>query len=252
MELWRGVGVALITLFDADRRLDLDGTAAHAARLVDAGVQGVLVAGTTGEADALTDEERLALVRAVREAVPNVHVMAGATGAWAGQAAERVRALTGTGADSVLVAPPRRSKDIKPYFTAVAEAAGDLPVLAYHFPGVAGGDVPVGDLAALPIAGLKDSTGDPERLINTLESWDGQTYVGASTMPLLARALGARGAILAVGNAVPELGIRAWEGDAAAQREIIKAHLRAKSSFPDGIKGLTAERFGTALHARMG
>ena len=47
--LWRGVAVALVTLFEADGvRVDAAATAAHARRLVELGVRGVLVAGSTG------------------------------------------------------------------------------------------------------------------------------------------------------------------------------------------------------------
>jgi 4-hydroxy-tetrahydrodipicolinate synthase len=56
---FEGVGVALITLFRDDGQVDFDGTAAHAAALVERGVRGVVVAGTTGEADALDDTERV-------------------------------------------------------------------------------------------------------------------------------------------------------------------------------------------------
>ena len=51
--LWRGVAVALVTLFDGDGSVDVAGTARHAERLVASGVRAVLVAGSTGEADAL-------------------------------------------------------------------------------------------------------------------------------------------------------------------------------------------------------
>src|SRR5690606_634773 len=50
---FRGVGVALVTLFDDEGEIDAPATADHAARLVDAGVGAVLVAGSTGEAAAL-------------------------------------------------------------------------------------------------------------------------------------------------------------------------------------------------------
>src|SRR5690349_18821785 len=58
--LWDGVAVALVTLFegDADRAVDVEATARHAARLVEAGVRAIVVGGTTGESDALTVDER--------------------------------------------------------------------------------------------------------------------------------------------------------------------------------------------------
>ena len=51
--VFTGVGVALVTLFDDEGEIDAPATADHAARLVEAGVRSVLVAGTTGEATAL-------------------------------------------------------------------------------------------------------------------------------------------------------------------------------------------------------
>src|SRR5690606_19922274 len=158
--LWRGVAAALITLFDDEGAVDLVATATHARRLVDHGVRALLVAGTTGEADALTDAERRALVAAVRDAVPSeIPVLAGAGGSWTGQAVDRVRAVVDAGADALLVPPPRRCGDLLGFYSAVAAAAADKPVLAYHFPGVVGGEVPVEVHGELPVAGLKDSTG---------------------------------------------------------------------------------------------
>jgi 4-hydroxy-tetrahydrodipicolinate synthase len=251
--LWRGVGVALVTLFDDRGGVDAPATAAHAAELARAGVRAVLVAGTTGEADALTDPERVELVAAVRDALPpGVPVIAGASGAWWQQAAARTSDAVRAGADAVLVAPPRRPGDLKAYYGAVATAAGDAPVLAYHYPGTAGGEVPVEALPDLPLAGIKDSTGEPERLLRTLAGFDGATYVGAATLTLLAGALGAAGAILALANAEPADCVAAFDGDAAAQRRLLDPHLRARTAFPHGLKALIARRFGTSTAARLG
>ena len=67
--VFRGVGVALATLFTPDKDVDCDATIAHARRLVDLGVTAVVVAGTTAEVDGLTADERLLLSREVRAAV---------------------------------------------------------------------------------------------------------------------------------------------------------------------------------------
>ncbi|MEA2396117.1 MAG: 4-hydroxy-tetrahydrodipicolinate synthase, partial [Solirubrobacteraceae bacterium] len=58
---FRGVGVALVTLFDDDGRLLLDETAEHARDLVERGVTAVVVSGSTGESWALSVDERLEL-----------------------------------------------------------------------------------------------------------------------------------------------------------------------------------------------
>jgi Dihydrodipicolinate synthetase family len=122
--LWRGVAVALVTLFDADGAVDVPATAAHAARLVDLGMRAVLVAGSTGEAEALTDPERLALVTAIRQACPGVPVIAGASGAWAAPVTEHVAASVAAGADAVLVAPPRRVGEIVGFYRTVHQSTG--------------------------------------------------------------------------------------------------------------------------------
>ena len=68
--LFTGVGVALVTLFADDNSLDAPATAEHARRLVELGVRAIVVAGSTGEAAALDPGERVALLAAVRDAVP--------------------------------------------------------------------------------------------------------------------------------------------------------------------------------------
>ena len=82
--LFKGVGVALLTLFHDDGSIDPGGTAGLARELVERGMRAVLVAGTTGEAATLTNAERSALIDAVRQAIPDgVPVIAG-TGAPSG------------------------------------------------------------------------------------------------------------------------------------------------------------------------
>lgn len=251
--LWRGVAVALVTFFDDDGGVDHAATAAHANHLLEHGIRAVLVAGSTGEADALTDTERVTLVTAVRQVLPtDIPVLAGAGGAWTGEAVARVGSAVDAGADAVLVAPPRRCRDVDAFYAAVAKAANGTPVLAYHFPGVAGGEVPVDTLNRLPVAGMKDSTGSAERLMQELAAWSGWTYVGSTAMALLAGQLGAPGAILAVANAYPQECVAAFGGDADAQRRLLIPHQRAKTDFPAGLKAMVAVQFGTPTHARMG
>jgi 4-hydroxy-tetrahydrodipicolinate synthase len=252
--LWSGPAVALVTLFDDDRGLAVDATAEHGARLVRAGMRAVVVCGSTGEAAALTDEERVILVRAVRRACPDVPVVAGASGEWRSQAADRATAAVKAGADAVLVAPPRTSTDLVEYFGHVTDAAGSAPVLAYHFPPTAGGPVPVEALRSLPVHGIKDSSGDPERLLAELdlEGWSGSIYVGSAPIVAYAAALGATGAILAAANLAPEDCVAAWNGDISAQRRLLSTHKTCRDRFPHGLKNAMAARFGTPTTARLG
>jgi 4-hydroxy-tetrahydrodipicolinate synthase len=152
--LFRGVGVALATLFDDGGGLDAKATAAHAATLVDLGVRAVVVAGSTGEAPALTEQERTTLLTEVRRAVPpSIPVLAGTGAPSRRQAAALTRSATGHGADAALVLSPPGSADLSGYYAAVAEAAAPTPVLAYHYPKASQPGIPVELLPELSVQG---------------------------------------------------------------------------------------------------
>ena len=75
--------------------------------------------------------------------------------------------------------------------------AVDLPVLGYHFPPASQPGIPVDLLPQLPIAGLKDSTGDPVRLAMEAAALPVGLYTGSASVLLQGRAMGCSGAILA-------------------------------------------------------
>jgi 4-hydroxy-tetrahydrodipicolinate synthase len=213
----------------------------------------VVVAGSTGEAAALTAGERVALLTEVRRAVPaGIPVIAGTGAPSARQAAALTRDARDAGADAVLALCPPRSNDPRPYYEAVAEAVGDLPALAYHFPQTAPPGIPVEALGDLPIQGLKDSSADPERLLAELEVFDQPLWVGAAVLLLMAGRLGIAGAILAVANVDPEHAIAAFAGDPAAQQALFTAHRRVRTAFPHGLKDAIADRFGASPVTRLG
>jgi len=252
--LFTGVGVALVTLFGDDGRLDAAGTAQLAGQLVELGVRAVVVAGSTGEASALSPDERSQLLRAVRAAVPagsGVPVLAGTGAATPAEAADLTRRALDDGADAFLALSPPGSEDLAGYYGAVANAARGCPVFGYHFPDKSSPGIAVEELAGLPISGCKDSTSDADRMLRTVASWDRPLYTGSSALVALAGAVGCAGAILALANARPELCQEAFEGSLDAQGQLVGPHLTAKNDFPAGIKGLTADRFGTPTAARL-
>jgi 4-hydroxy-tetrahydrodipicolinate synthase len=251
--VFTGVGVALITLFDERGDIDAAATADHAARLVDLGMRAVVVAGSTGEPSTLDTDERIALLEAVRDAVGDrVPVIAGTGAPSARQAATLTTRAADHGADAALVLSPPGASDPRPYYDAVAKAAPEMPLLAYHFPAVSPPGIPAAMLGDLPVVGCKDSTGDPTRLLEVLAAFDRPVYVGSSALLSYASPLGCAGAILALANAEPERCVAAFAGDAGAQRDLTESHLVTSRSFPAGIKGLTADRFGTSRAVRLG
>jgi 4-hydroxy-tetrahydrodipicolinate synthase len=246
-----GVGVALVTLFDAAGNLDAGATAEHAARLVGLGMRHLVVCGSTGEAWALTPEERVRLIREVRAAVPaSVPVIAGTGAPSAAEAVRLTADARAAGADTLLVLSPPGSQELVEYYARVVEAAGDLPVLAYHFPTVSAPGIPLEVLPDLPVAGIKDSGQDTERIRVEVTRWTGSVFVGSTATLELARSLGAAGAILGIANAEPETCVAAFAGDASAQRALVERSREAERGFPQGIKDMTATRFGTSTVVR--
>jgi 4-hydroxy-tetrahydrodipicolinate synthase len=247
-----GVGVALVTLFDRDGEVDEDATARHAGHLVERGVRAVVIAGTTGEAAALDPGERSRLLAAVRNAVAGrVPVIAGTGAPSAREAVSLSQRAAGEGADALLVLSPPRSDDPRPYYEAVAGAV-DVPVLAYHCPPASAPGIPVDLLCELPVAGLKDSTGDPARLALELDVMRGGVYVGSPALLLQAQAMGASGAILALANVDPDGCARAWEGDGPCQRELINGHRSGALAGIAGLKRALNALYGTSTVTRLG
>jgi 4-hydroxy-tetrahydrodipicolinate synthase len=234
-----GVGVALVTLFGADGEVDPVATGKHAADLASRGVTGVLVCGTTAEAATLTEAERVMLIEAVRAALPDdVPVIAGTGAPSARQAVTLTRMAVAAGADSVLTwcpvgaAGPPSPAALVGFYAEIADAAGDSPVLAYHNPFLTCADIPVVDLGALPVAGVKDSSGRPDRLLDELTSYPGDTYVGSASFLALAGPLGAAGGV-------------------DAQRELAGPHLAlARGGIPQ-LKRLLAETAGLSPVCRI-
>lgn len=196
MARFGAVLTAMVTPFDAAGRLDT-GVAGDLARwLVANGNDGLVLAGSTGEASVLTDDEDEALVRAVRAAVDCPLVVGAGTNDTA-HSVELTRRLGGLGADAVLAVCPYYNRPsqagLEAHFRAVA-AATDLPVMLYDIPVRSGRKIATDTLLRLAevpnIVAVKDAAGNPAetaRLIaaapNGFEVYSGDD---AFTLPLLA------------------------------------------------------------------
>lgn len=252
-----GVGVALVTIFDSDGVVDEVATARHAEDLVRRGLRAVLVNGTTGEAGTLSDAERVALIQAVRKAVPgDVPVIAGTGARSTGAAVGLTQAAVDVGADVVLAYPPlgcggAEGSELRAFYEALSTAAAGRPVLAYHVPWVSEPGVPVDQLPGLPVAGIKDSSGGADRLLDELAHYEGATYVGSSALLALAGPMGGAGAILAIANVEPERCVRAFAGDGTAQLELADTHLAVRAGGPAALKRLLADRSGFPATSRV-
>ena len=242
--VFTGAGVALLTLFDEGGHLLLDETAELAARLVDMGAAAVLVGGTTGEFWTLRSEERHALTAAVRAAIPqHVPVLenVGAPTAKATLATAADAAASGAQALLCLVPPDTTPAVLLPEVRALV---GELPLLAYHFPRA--GFTPIALEELQLVDGIKDSSGDADRLVRTPAQLPAGTFTGSPLLLNLAGALGIAGAILATANLEPAAANAALAGDQSAQATLARLHEQITADVPPRVlKQLAAQRFGT-------
>ncbi|KWX22757.1 dihydrodipicolinate synthase [Mycolicibacterium wolinskyi] len=159
---------AMVTPFKPDGSLDLDAAARLAAHLVDSGCDGLVLSGTTGESPTTTDDEKIALLRAVLEAVGDrARIIAGAGSYDTAHSVHLAKACAAEGAHGLLVVTPYYSRPpqagLIAHFTTVADAT-ELPVLLYDIPPRS--SIPITwdtmrTLAGHPnIVGVKDAKGD--------------------------------------------------------------------------------------------
>ncbi|MFI1199875.1 4-hydroxy-tetrahydrodipicolinate synthase (plasmid) [Streptomyces sp. BHT-5-2] len=205
---------AMVTPFTADGALDLDGAQRLAAHLVDAGNDGLVVNGTTGESPTTSDAEKAQLVRAVVEAVGDrAFVVAGAGTNDTRHSLELARAAQDAGAHGLLAVTPYYSKPpqegLLRHFTAIADAT-ELPVMLYDIPGRSG--VPINTetmvrLAEHPrIVANKDAKGDLGRASWAIARSGLAWYSGDDMLNLPLLSVGAVGFVSVVGHVVtPEL-----------------------------------------------
>jgi 4-hydroxy-tetrahydrodipicolinate synthase len=205
---------AMVSPFTADGALDLDGAQQLAVHLVDAGNDGLIVNGTTGESPTTSDVEKAQLVRAVVEAVGDrAHVVAGAGTNDTAHSLELARDAAKAGAHGLLAVTPYYSKPPQEglfrHFTAIADAT-ELPVMLYDIPGRSG--VPINTetivrLAEHPrIVANKDAKGDLGRASWAIATSGLAWYSGDDMLNLPLLSVGAIGYVSVVGHLVtPEL-----------------------------------------------
>ena len=205
---------AMVTPFTADGALDLDGAQRLATHLVDAGNDGLIVNGTTGESPTTSDAEKADLVRAVLEAVGDrAHVVAGVGTNDTRHSIELARAAEQAGAHGLLTVTPYYNKPpqegLYRHFTAIADAT-ELPVMLYDIPGRSGVPISTETLVRLAehprIVANKDAKGDLGRASWAIARSGLAWYSGDDMLNLPLLSVGAVGFVSVVGHVVtPEL-----------------------------------------------
>ena len=214
---------AMVTPFTADGEVDLDATAALAAKLVDDGCDGLVVSGTTGETSTLEDSEKEDLFRVVAETVGDrARVIAGTGTNHTSHSVEMARRAERAGAHAQLVVTPYYNKPtqsgVLAHFTAVSEAS-DLPIMIYDIPGRSGIPITTETMLRLAenpkIGALKDAKADFAAVTRVLAATDLDVYSGDDGLTLPWMAAGAVG-VVSVSAHVATAAFRALVDAAAA------------------------------------
>jgi 4-hydroxy-tetrahydrodipicolinate synthase len=204
---------AMITPFTESGEVDLAGAQRLAQQLIEDGNDGLVICGTTGEAPTLSSQEKVALWKAVKEAVgSSVPVIAG-TGSYCTRSTiELSRKAQEAGVDGLLLVSPYYNKPsgqgMREHFHSIHEAT-ELPIMLYNIPGRTGVEIPVEvlhELAGFPrVVAVKQSLPlDPvSRLLSRLgeqgrQSFD--TYSGDDSQTLPQLAVGGVGVVSVAGH----------------------------------------------------
>jgi 4-hydroxy-tetrahydrodipicolinate synthase len=196
---------AIVTPFDGEGRVNEESFVALMAHLAENGSDGFVVAGTTGEASTLTDEEHLGLIElAVKERPAGTTILAGVGTNDTRHAVHLTERATELGADALLSVTPYYNRPsrlgLKCHYEAIAKAT-DRPILLYNIPARTGTNIPNDLLEELGqidgIAGVKQSNPSELRLLDGLDLYTGDDVTFARTLDM-----GGAGGILVASHIV--------------------------------------------------
>lgn len=231
MNPFRGTYTALITPF-RNGEVDFAALERHIDRQVEAGVDGLVPCGTTGESPTLSfDEHRRIVECVVKRAGGRVPVLAGAGTNSTRKAIELAKATADCGADGLLIVSPYYNKPSQQglieHFTAVAESV-EVPIVLYNIPGRCGVEIAPDTVRRLfsaceNIVAVKHATGRVDDAAELLAACEIGVLSGDDPLTLPLMALGAVGVISVISNLAPRTVKRltqsALAGEWAAARQ---------------------------------
>ncbi|MFQ3671591.1 MAG: 4-hydroxy-tetrahydrodipicolinate synthase [Verrucomicrobiia bacterium] len=242
--MFRGTLTALVTPF-RDRLVDTAAFERLIEGQIEAGLEGIVPVGTTGESPTLSHDEHVRVIElAVRRAKGKLKVLAGTGSNSTQEAIELTHEAERVGADGVLLVAPYYNRPTQEgllaHFTAVAGST-DLPVILYSIPGRCGVEIGVETVVRLAetrknIVGIKEAGGSIERFsqlrLALPESF--QILSGDDSMTLPAMAVGACGVISVASNVAPKR-VKKLVGLALAGRfdAALREHLELYPLFKD-------------------
>ncbi|MFE4226584.1 4-hydroxy-tetrahydrodipicolinate synthase [Arthrobacter sp. NPDC056886] len=233
----QGVLTALATPFDQDGAIDVETLRRVVDRSVDAGVDGVVAAGSTGEVGALSSEERLLLIDTViKQANGRVPVIAQTGATSTAEAVRLSQAAEKAGADVLmLITPYYEPLSLEETVTYIKDVARSvkLPVMLYNIPAVTGVNLDPATVRALAeevdnIRYIKDSSANWEQALQLIHHHGDVigTFIGWDVYLYSALVEGAAGVMAGTANVIPDEIVAVSrliaEGDLTGARELWK------------------------------
>ncbi len=258
---FEGIYTPLVAPFYDDYTLNKDAMERTVNMLIEAGVHGIIVAGTTGEYYAMSKKERVFLMGLAKEMINGRLPMIIGTGAMRTEdSIEYAKAAKDHGADAILVATPPYAyptgREIAFHALAIDRAA-NLPVMLYNYPGRMSVNMDEDTLDRLGrsanFCAIKESSGDPNRLHMLARDYPHIALsCGMDDQALEFFAWGARSWVCAGSNFAPEAHIALYqacaiEGDFSKGRAIMSAMLPLMRVLEQGGKFVQCIKYGLTL-----
>ncbi len=258
---FEGIYTPLVAPFYDDYTLNKDAMERTVNMLIEAGVHGIIVAGTTGEYYAMSKKERVFLMGLAKEMINGRLPMIIGTGAMRTEdSIEYAKAAKDHGADAILVATPPYAyptgREIALHALAIDRAA-NLPVMLYNYPGRMSVNMDEDTLDRLGrsanFCAIKESSGDPNRLHMLARDYPHIALsCGMDDQALEFFAWGARSWVCAGSNFAPEAHIALYqacaiEGDFSKGRAIMSAMLPLMRVLEQGGKFVQCIKYGLTL-----
>ncbi len=231
--MFTGSLVALVTPFDGSNRVDYGALKRLIDVHVDAGTDGLVIAGTTGESATLEKGEHAELIdRACEIVAGRLPIIAGTGSNSTAQTIKLSQEVAKSPIDAYLLVVPYYNKPVQEgmyrHFSAIADAV-DKPVMLYNVPGRTSSDLLPETVARLSshgnIFGIKEATGDMQRLkdIQALVDEDFRFYSGDDFTVLEFIEQGGHGVVTVSGNVAPAAMAELCRLAAAGEHEAAKA-----------------------------
>lgn len=215
--IWNGAMTAIVTPFSPEgESVDLESFSFLIRRQIDAGIDGIVVLGTTGESPTVEPDEAAALYEtAVKMANGNTRIIAGISGNNTKKVLRDIDRVNGAGVDGIMVAAPYYNKPTQPglfaHYAAIAEQT-TLPIMVYNIPGRTGINISLDTLISLHenyphISGTKEASGDYQQIADTVRAFRNTPFgimAGDDSMVLPTMALGGHGLVSVLSNLCPE------------------------------------------------